>query len=163
MGYTSVKTASGRYALACDKCGKPGEVRKRPCTYKVLTDSLRGARQELPYCHAPALCSPCFKELGSTKGVHAKCAEPAAEAQQRYDETEGALNEGDALVISAVQGDGVSAPEGTVGLTFVSRTGRYYRLMDATEYSEREDLQLRYSEAGNLVPWYGPVATKQAS
>ena len=25
MGYTSVKTESGRYALACDKCGKVGD------------------------------------------------------------------------------------------------------------------------------------------
>jgi hypothetical protein len=77
-----------RNRLCCDACGNAGGVRKRICTATVLTDSVRGPRSTLRYCSPPALCPTWYRKRGSAAGIHADCAQYAANAQQEYDAIE---------------------------------------------------------------------------
>lgn len=108
MGYSFGRTSSGHYALACDNCGVVGGVRKRKCPHTVLTDSIRsanGQRHRLPYCPAPAVCSPCLKQLGGSRKLHERCAEPAAKSQADYDAAEAIWLSGEPVVVSAIRTD----------------------------------------------------------
>ena len=105
MGYGYGHTSSGRYALACDRCGTVGGVRKRPCPHKVLTDSARGPRTWLRYCPAPALCGECYRELGGLRGVHPeRCTKGAAASQAEYDARQARLDAGESMVVAAWNG-----------------------------------------------------------
>jgi hypothetical protein len=126
-----------RNRLCCDACGNAGGVRKRICTATVLTDSLRGPRSTLRYCSPPALCPTCYRKRGSAAGIHADCAEYAANAQQEYDAIEAALDAGESLSISAWGSWHPQVPDGMVGLCFASRNGNTYALVYEHEYHNR--------------------------
>lgn len=145
---------SGRGRRCCDNCGKPGGVRKRPCTHKVLSNSLHssdGKRHALPYCPPPALCKDCFDRLGKGKGVHASCAEGAAASQARADAIEAALDAGDFLPTSAYGDWHHTVPKGKVGVIYRGRRGTRYALVSDDDYKRRPALsQVDYEE------WEGP-------
>jgi hypothetical protein len=95
MGYSFGRNDSGRWVLACDKCGSIGGTRKRKCRYMVADEGGRS----LPWCPAPALCGPCFKVLGGTAGIHGDvCRNGAALAQAEYDQKAARLVAGDKAV-----------------------------------------------------------------
>lgn len=136
MGYGYGVSASGRYALACDNCGTVGGVRKRTCPHKVLGDTLRCAvRVAVPYCKAPAVCSECFAKLGKTKGLHARCAEPAAASQAEHDAIEAALDAGEAFVIAAWGDWADEVPAGHTKVLFKGRNGEIERIMPHNLYN----------------------------
>lgn len=135
--------------LCCDHCGVSGGVRKRTCPRKVLTDSLRGPRRWLSYCYPPALCGDCYRQAGGS-AIHNQCAEGAAASQVKYDEIEALLDAGEALSVAA-WGQHDDVPAGMVGLLFVSRTARLYRLVPTAEY-HNESVQLSQVTA---QPWPG--------
>lgn len=136
MGYCY--EAYGSRRLCCDKCGQPGGVRKRKCPYTVLGDSLRGARQALPYCYPPALCAACYAALGGLRGLHgASCAEGAAASQAEADAIEAALDAGESLSIAAWGDWEPSVPTGMVGVAFSGRAGEIYRLMAEADYPNK--------------------------
>jgi hypothetical protein len=121
MGY--LHTANG--GKLCQNCLQPGGVRLRTCPYKVKSDSLRsvpvGARHEMPYCPAPALCSPCYHALKHE--LHASCKDGAARAQAESDRTESLLQSGAFLRIAAYGDWHKSVPAGRVGITFRNGAG----------------------------------------
>jgi hypothetical protein len=132
MGYSYGMAPSGRWALACDSCGEVGAVRKRTCPHKVTSDSTRGPRYALPYCPAPALCGPCFQRHGRTKGLHDRCAEGAAAAQAKYDETEARFQSGEGVVVAAWGDWDAETPSGMVRFRciFATREERDYLVPD---------------------------------
>lgn len=154
MGYSYGQTASGSWALACDRCPTAGGVRKRTCTYKVLTDSLHGGRHALPYCSPPALCSPCYAAVGGAKGLHARCAEGAAASQAEYDAVEARLDAGEFISASGFGSWHEHVPDGFVGRIFRGRAGERYALIpeDADKHSVLSDVV-------GAKPWCGPDGT----
>jgi len=132
MGYSFGRTASGRYALACDKCGTVGGVRKRACRYRVSDEG----GHSLPWCPAPALCGACFKVLGGTAGIHGEvCRDGAASAQADYDRKAARLAAGDKLVRVGYGSWHAKVPSGMVLVGF-SGTDRVmeYRTMPKDVY-----------------------------
>jgi hypothetical protein len=113
-----------RNRLCCDQCGNAGGVRKRRCPHKVLGDSLRSpSRFAMDYCSAPALCGPCFSAEGGTRGVHERCAAPAAASQAEYDATQARLDAGEWHVVSASGDWHPDVPAGQVQITFWTAGG----------------------------------------
>jgi hypothetical protein len=141
MGYCYGYTESGRQALVCDHCGTVGGVRKRTCTAKVLTDSVRsyaGNRQTLSYCYPPAYCSPCFKLAGGNKGLHGDCKAKAAESQAEYDHTEALFQSGVPILVSASGDWAQGVPKGFVRATFQKLEGQQVEyLIPVAEYQAR--------------------------
>lgn len=141
MGYSYGRTYSGRYALACDNCGTVGGVRKRKCPHTVLTDSIRsvnGQRHRLPYCPAPAVCSPCLKELGGSRKIHENCAEPAAKSQAEYDAAEALWLTGEPVVVSAIRTDDETWTKVTFYQRLPDNTRReLVRYIPAIDYAAR--------------------------
>lgn len=136
MGYGYGWTETGRMALACDKCGNVGGVRKRTCPYKVSSSAHRSTgRYTLPYCPAPALCSPCYKALGGLRGVHGQsCAEGAAAMQATEDAEQAALDAGD-LLVAAAWGDWAEGVEpGYVKVKFTGNGREVERHMPKALY-----------------------------
>ncbi len=134
MGY-----GYGPRGLCCDNCGTSGGVRKRPCTYKVQGTSLHmpnGQRcAPIPYCPPPALCSPCLKELGGSRKIHAGCREGAEDMQARYDAEQAKLDAGEYVVTSAYGSWAEWVPEDKTGVIFANGTGERLRvLVDADDY-----------------------------
>ena len=128
----SGQNASGRWILACDKCGTVGGVRKRTCRYRVSDEG----GQTLPWCPAPALCSACFRVLGGTAGIHGEvCRNGAALAQADYDRKAARLAAGDKLVRVGYGSWHADVPDGSVLVGF-SGTDRVmeYRLMAKDVY-----------------------------
>lgn len=145
MGYCYSRTGG----LACDKCGAAGGVRKRCCAYTVLCDSLRGARQRLDYCPAPALCSACYKQAGGLRGVHGEaCRDGAAASQAKYDAIEARLDAGESFVIA---GYGRGVPAGMAGVGFRSRAGDSWRLIPEADYDPQAKPAL--SDYPDAQPW----------
>lgn len=132
MGYSY--EAYGSRRLCCDQCGQPGGVRKRKCTYKVLSDSLRGRRTWMHYCSAPAVCGPCLAKLGGNKALHAGCAEGAAASQAADDAIEAKLDAGDSLVIAGYGSWSEGVPEGMTGACYSGRAGKTWVLMPSERY-----------------------------
>lgn len=127
MGYLY---ASGGGALCCDSCGASGReagTRKRKCPHVVrgateVSWDGRMVRRSLPYCSAPALCKECYRREGGLRGVHAQCAAPAAEAQNREDLREARLQAGEWQVKWA-SSDSKLIPEGHVLVGFRNLQG----------------------------------------
>jgi hypothetical protein len=139
--------------MVCDACGQPGGVRKRKCRFKVLGDSLRGPRAELPWCIPPAMCKDCYAQRGGSKGVHGeRCRDAAAASQAESDAIEAALDAGESLSISAWGDWESSVPRGKVGLLFTGRAGQSYRLMDQADYPNRSVAM----SAVATTQWAGP-------
>jgi hypothetical protein len=140
MGYAYGQSASGRWALSCDNCGKAeGTTRKRTCPRKMLAPSTRSAkRYEVHYCYPPALCPECWVRLGRAAGVHADCAQGAARTQAVYDEVERRFQAGEGYLISASGDWADDVPEGMTKVTFAfppsGITGWREYLMPADEY-----------------------------
>lgn len=82
---------------------------------RLLLSSTLGPRTERPWCQPPALCPDCFHERGGTAGVHARCAEEAAKAQEHQDADQSRLDAGDLALFSITTTD---VPTGVVRLTF---------------------------------------------
>lgn len=126
-----------RGRMCCDRCGLSGGVRKRTCKYKVLSDSLYGPRQSLPYCPPPALCSACYRALGGIR-IHDGCKEPAAASQADADAIEAVLDSGDLLSTTAFGDWHNEVPAGMVGLRFTGRTQHsVWRLARSEDYPNR--------------------------
>lgn len=132
MGYAYGRTATGRYALACDSCGNVGGVRKRPCRFWIrYADGT-----SLPYCPAPALCSPCFARRGGSKKIHGDaCRDGAATSQAREDKITARLEAGDKEVKAAWGSWHADVPEGMT-LVMVRGTDKAesYWLIPRAEY-----------------------------
>jgi hypothetical protein len=143
MGYSTDRM--GR--LCCDACGQAGNVRKRQCPFKVLTDSLRGPRVLLHYCSPPALCPECYEKHKAT--LHDRCRHGAAASQVEYDLTEAALDAGDAFSVCAWGDWKDGVPKGMVGVCFKSRQGERYCLVPQAEHSGGKPLSA-YSE---VIDW----------
>lgn len=127
-----------RRVLCCDNCGVAGGVRRRPCKYKVLGSSLRtvdGQRHALPYCPAPALCTPCFRALGGGKALHAQCEAPALEAQRDADAEQVVVDSGVPIRVAGFGTSHEDVPVGKVGVVFSD--GSAY-LVDDAEYDNRK-------------------------
>lgn len=150
MGYGYGYNANGRECLACDSCGTVGGVRKRRCTFKVLTDSLRSKdRFLIDYCPAPALCGPCLKKEGGIRKVHAGCEVGAGMAQTRYDAIQKLLDEGKHLLTSASGDWHEEVPEGMVRATFNANnySDEQHRLIPQEEYEEFRKLEISTMES----------------
>jgi hypothetical protein len=123
MGYCY--EAYGSRRLVCDKCGHAGGVRRRKCKYKVVGDSLRvpsGQRPVMHYCSPPALCGPCYKELGGLNGVHGdNCREGAAQSQLEADEIERRIHSGDMKAVAAWGDWQEGVDKGFVGVLYEGR------------------------------------------
>lgn len=152
MGYSYSRTGS----LCCDKCGTTGGVRKRTCPHKV-TYPQDGPGRSLPYCPAPALCRPCWVELGGTRTLHAQCKEPARRATEENQRIADRIAGGDLQVMSA---NGSGVPAGMVGVTFApNRTDRWhektYRLIDRDTYRAQHATPgpTFLSDFPNAQPW----------
>lgn len=135
MGYSyGFNPSTGRQMLSCDACGTIGGVRKRTCTAICITEN--GGR--LPYCPAPAYCSPCFKARGGSKVIHgAQCHEGAAAYTAECAAKAERIAGGD-LPVNAAWGSWAEwVPEGKTGVLFGARTRdaqQVYALVDADEY-----------------------------
>jgi hypothetical protein len=150
MGY-SYEARTGR--LCCDRCGKPGGVRKRSCPYKVLGHSLNGPRHTLPYCMPLALCGGCYTAMGGQNGVHGdKCRQAAAASQAEDDAIEAALDAGESFSVAAWGDWETSVPAGQVGLKFVGRDGVKWRLVPEADYPHQ---RLALSAAAGSTEWEG--------
>lgn len=165
-GYEQRYDRRGRryLVLACDKCGDAGGVRKRTCTARVLTDSLRSVRAWLPYCSPPALCKPCHQKLKAT--LHESCARGAAMAQADYDTTERLLDSGESLVVAAWGDWHATVPAGFVGVCFRGMSGESYRLVTVEEYDARRHggrVAEKLSAFVNALPWRDPDGPKEGA
>jgi hypothetical protein len=132
MGYSYGRTRTGRHGLACDKCGTVGNVRKRACRFRVSDEG----GITLPWCPAPALCNPCFTQLGGSAGLHGDaCRDGAAVAQADYDRTAERLAAGDKHVRVAYGDWHAQVPTGSVLVGFTgSDRVMVYRLMPKGAY-----------------------------
>lgn len=155
MGYGYGWSDSGRMALACDQCGAVGGVRKRPCRFKVSHDGY-----SLPYCPAPALCNPCFKGLGGSKGVHGeRCREGAEVSQRAEDERQAGLAAGRLLRRGAWGSWHENVPEGWVGVAFHGQGDVVeYRLVADEEYGVGGDGGCWMDGYETAREWVGPDA-----
>jgi hypothetical protein len=157
MGYGYARSASGRYALACDGgCGRAGSaqgVRKRPCPHKAAYYQY-GRRYELPYCPAPALCSACYKRHGGLRGIHGEsCREGAAASSAKAEEKQARLDAGEKISEAAWGSWCESVPEGKVGLVFQGKVGdREYHLVPAEAYHNGSVVLSEIEHE----PWEGP-------
>ena len=134
MGYSYGRNARGNWVLSCDGCGTVGDVRKRTCPHKVTGDSLRGPRYAMSYCPAPALCAGCFKREGGTRGLHARCAEPARKSQAEYDAKQARIDAGELFVLAAWGDWQAGVPGGMCGVKFGGRDGEAWHLVPAGDY-----------------------------
>lgn len=150
MGYGYGRTASGRWALACDSCGKTGGVRKRTCPHKVLTDSLRSSRRHsIPYCYPSALCAGCYATHKAT--LHEGCAEGAARSTAQADAIEAGLDAGDLFVVSACGDWQKGVPLGMTAALFAGRSGKREYLMPADLYDPSGKARLSQYPSDLLV------------
>lgn len=131
MGYSyGVNPETGRMALACDSCGRVGQVRRRPCPHLVVDEY----GQRLPYCPAPALCPSCYAARRAT--LHAACAEPARRSSAEYAARRGRIAAGD-LPVCAAFGDAPGVPEGWTLVLFglaQPLAGEHWRIVPSAEY-----------------------------
>jgi hypothetical protein len=121
MGYSYGYSASLRMALACDKCGAVGGVRRRQCPHMVRGSTERsssGTRVAMHYCSAPALCAGCFREEGGTRGLHRTCADGARQSEEEYDRRQARLQAGDHYVLARWGSWQETVPTGMVGCMF---------------------------------------------
>lgn len=127
MGYCY--EAYGSRRLVCDKCGHAGGVRKRTCPYKVAWHDGHALR----YCPPPALCAPCYKEMGGLRGVHGEhCRQGAASSQVQQNVTKAKF-----------------VPEGMVGVLY---KGRW------PDGSANEAYYLVPKKAYESRPWFSEVS-----
>ena len=149
MGYSYGQTASGRWALSCDGCGKVGGVRKRTCPHKVVY----AEGYSLPYCPPPALCNACYTKHKAT--LHKDCAAGAATCNARETARAAALTSG-ALEVRTAWGDWhETVPKGFVGVRFVGTGGTTtFRLVPAGEYEPGVRRYLH--DYPNAQPWADP-------
>lgn len=152
MGYSYGYTDSGRQALCCDQCGKPGGARKRDCVFKVLSSAITGPRHSLHYCYAPALCGPCLKALGGSRKLHEQCAEGAAASQAQSDAAQALIDSGVPIRIYAIGRDD-DVPEGKCKVGFQTKEGvKSEYLVDLAEYRA-----VGYKEATSLADYPSAV------
>lgn len=156
MGY--VFDMRGR--LCCDRCGTSGGVRRRTCPHTVLSDSLRGGRQRLPWCSPPAYCSGCYKAAGGVHGIHDQHEAPAAEDQAKADAIEAALDAGESFVCAAWGDWAEGVPAGMAGVVFRGRAGECLRLVPAAAYEP--GAKPRLSDYPEAEPWPAPNAARRA-
>jgi hypothetical protein len=147
---------TGRWVLACDRCGNGGGVRRRTCTARVRYPQ-DGPGHALPYCPAPALCQGCLAAVGGSRGLHAECHAPAAKATAENQRIADRIAGGDLQVVTGWGDWHKDVPAGMVGVRFArNRTdGRSdpptYRLVPEADY--RAGFLSDYPDA---VPWDGP-------
>jgi hypothetical protein len=157
MGYAYGYSAAGRMALACDSCGKVGNVRKRTCVHRVEYPQDGAAARTLPYCQPPALCAPCLKDRGGIRALHAGCEEGARLSTAEHHATAARIAAGDLQVMTAWGSWHAAVPEGMTGVMFArSRTagwpGQTYRLVPADHYQNGGFL----ADYPGAQPWNGP-------
>jgi hypothetical protein len=137
-----------RGRLVCDQCGEAdGTAKARHCTYKVLTDSIRGGRASLHYCYPPDLCKGCYEALKPT--LHGEeCKTGAARSQADYDHTEALLDQGEYFSITGFGDWHELVPEGYVGRCFKGRKGEKWVLIP-----KDDDKSNILSEIKTAKPW----------
>jgi hypothetical protein len=161
MGYCYGRNATGRMALACDRCGNVGGVRKRTCPHKVLTDSSRGPRATLAYCTPSALCGGCFHEIGGSRVLHRDCKDAAAASQAEYDANQARLDAGELTVLAAWGDWHETVPAGMAGVLFGGRDGQRAVLVPAADYQPGTRPWL--SDYRDPDPWTAPGTTKRVA
>lgn len=91
MGYVyGYDPLTGREKLACDYCGKIGDVRKHNCPFG--------------YCQPVAMCPSCWekhKKTWRSEHIKSRCDEYESEFQEREQTKKGLLNQGYMVRVAA--------------------------------------------------------------
>jgi len=151
-------------ALACDRCGNTGGVRKRTCPHRVAYPQ-DGPNYSLAYCKAPALCTSCYRAEGGIR-LHDRCAEPARKATEENKAIAARIASGDPQVMSAWGDWHAAVPAGSTGVMFApNRTDRWqektYRLVPEADYDPGTKKFL--SDYPRASPWAGPDLAKESA
>lgn len=136
-------------AILCDGCGSSAGVKKRKCPEIV---------DGLPWCTPHALCEACFEKCGGTKGLHAKCKEPAEYSRQKSKADAARIEAGDSLLATAWGDWHGLVSHGKVGLRFVGKGGVETFLLVSKEDHDaiRKQGKLFMSDFQAVAePWYG--------